>query len=234
MSRDVFVEQVWLKGVNYFKEKKFDKAIEEFNTINQYSKILFNIGLIYQIQNEHLLATSVFDKCIAKDPFLAICLLQRALSHTKLKFYSWALQDLKSLLKLFNLNSMIDYEQLGMKFKLKKCTVLFNIAWCYDKLNKSDQSNKFFNLALDFFDEDLDKQELEFFSLTNDLIFEIIEVKLNNCNSILPIRIEDNQKFNFDPPFQKSKRFSSHPYDSKLKIKQSVENLKNLFKFQKS
>ncbi|TNY20286.1 hypothetical protein DMC30DRAFT_334738, partial [Rhodotorula diobovata] len=90
------------------------------------SKVLFNMGLIHAIDGEHDQAVALFDQAIALDNFLAIAYFQSGVSQFLLGRFEAARRDFSDALALFRENHTIDYEQLGLKFKLFSCEVRFN------------------------------------------------------------------------------------------------------------
>lgn len=65
------------------------------------------------------------------DSFLAVAYFQMGVSNFLLGEFSEAMANFNEALLYLRGNTLIDYEQLGLKFKLYSCEVLFNRGLCY-------------------------------------------------------------------------------------------------------
>lgn len=117
---------IWSAALKAYDEQDFDKALDSFLRIADSSKILTNMGLIYATIGEHEAAVQQFMAATALDPFLAIAYFQCGVSNFLLSRYDVALQNFDDALLYLRGNQAINYEQIGLKFKLFSPEVLFN------------------------------------------------------------------------------------------------------------
>ncbi|KAG1878898.1 hypothetical protein F4604DRAFT_1754786 [Suillus subluteus] len=125
---------IWAAALKAYDEQDFEKALDSFSRIADSSKILTNMGLIYATIGEHEAAVQQFMAATALDPFLAIALtkllgnsyFQCGVSNFLLSRYDVALQNFDDALLYLRGNQAINYEQIGLKFKLFSPEVLFN------------------------------------------------------------------------------------------------------------
>jgi len=97
-----------------------------FFEIADSSKILTNIGLIYATVGEHETAVEHFKKAIKLDQYLAVAYFQCGVSNFLLENYVEAHQNFEEALLYLRGNRFINYEQLGLNFRLFSAEVLFN------------------------------------------------------------------------------------------------------------
>lgn len=117
---------IWAAALKAYDEQDFNKALDSFERIADSSKILTNMGLIYATIGEHEAAVQQFTAATALDPFLAIAHFQCGVSNFLLNQYDAALQNFDEALLYLRGNQAINYEQIGLKFKLFSAEVLFN------------------------------------------------------------------------------------------------------------
>ena len=65
------------------------------------------------------------------DQYLAVAYFQQGVSNFLVGDFEEALANFNDTLLYLRGNTYIDYEQLGLKFKLFSCEVLFNRGLCY-------------------------------------------------------------------------------------------------------
>ncbi|KAG2129876.1 uncharacterized protein EDB93DRAFT_1181426 [Suillus bovinus] len=116
----------WAAALKSYDEQNFEKALDSFSRIADSSKILTNMGLIYATIGEHEAAVQQFMAATTLDPFLAIAYFQCGVSNFLLSRYDVALQNFDDALLYLRGNQAINYEQIGLKFKLFSPEVLFN------------------------------------------------------------------------------------------------------------
>lgn len=116
----------WAAALKAYDEGDFGKALDSFSRIADSSKILTNMGLIYATIGEHEAAVEQFMAATSLDPFLAIAYFQCGVSNFLLNRYDVALQNFDDALLYLRGNQAINYEQIGLKFKLFSPEVLFN------------------------------------------------------------------------------------------------------------
>lgn len=118
--------EIWANALKAYDEEDFEKALELFATIGDSSKILTNMGLIYATLGEHEAAVEQFLSATQLDQYLAVAYFQCGVSNFLLTRYDLALKDFEEALLYLRGNQSINYEQLGLKFKLYSAEVLFN------------------------------------------------------------------------------------------------------------
>lgn len=72
------------------------------------------------------------------DQYLAVAYFQQGVSNFLMGDFEEALVNFNDTLLYLRGNNNIDYEQLGLKFKLYSCEVLFNRGLCYIYLQQMD------------------------------------------------------------------------------------------------
>ncbi|KAI0686524.1 hypothetical protein C8Q76DRAFT_636177 [Earliella scabrosa] len=118
--------ETWAAALQAYDAEDFEKSLELFSQIADSSKILTNIGLIYATLGEHEAAVEQFTAATELDQYLAVAYFQCGVSNFLLTRYDAAYNDFSSALLYLRGNQFINYEQLGLKFKLYSAEVLFN------------------------------------------------------------------------------------------------------------
>jgi tetratricopeptide (TPR) repeat protein len=72
-----------------------------------------------------------YQRAVALDQYLAVAYFQEGVSNFLLGDFEEALANFNDTLLYLRGNTSIDYEQLGLKFRLFSCEVLFNRGLCY-------------------------------------------------------------------------------------------------------
>ncbi|KAI0941802.1 hypothetical protein AcW1_003595 [Taiwanofungus camphoratus] len=116
----------WAAALKAYDEEDFEKSLQLFSNIADSSKILTNIGLIYATLGEHEAAVEQFTAATQLDQYLAVAYFQCGVSNFLLARYDLAYRDFDEALLYLRGNRDINYEQLGLKFKLYSAEVLFN------------------------------------------------------------------------------------------------------------
>lgn len=127
--------EIWASALKAYDEEDFDKSLDLFSRIAESSKILTNMGLIYATLGEHELAVEQFNTATSLDKYLAVAYFQCGVSNFLLGRYPMALKDFEEALLYLRGNQAINYEQLGLKFKLFSAEVLFNKGLCLLYMN---------------------------------------------------------------------------------------------------
>lgn len=118
--------ETWAAALKAYDEEDFQTSLELFTLISDSSKILTNMGLIYATIGEHETAVEQFHSATEADQYLAIAYFQCGVSNFLLGRYELAHSDFDEALLYLRGNQAINYEQLGLKFKLFSAEVLFN------------------------------------------------------------------------------------------------------------
>ncbi|GJJ08543.1 hypothetical protein Clacol_002761 [Clathrus columnatus] len=121
--------ETWDAALKAYDVEDFDKSLQLFSTLQTIadsSKILTNIALIYATLGEHEAAIENFNAATSLDQYLAVAYFQCGVSNFLLQRYDLALKDFEEALLNLRGNQAINYEQLGLQFKLYSAEVLFN------------------------------------------------------------------------------------------------------------
>lgn len=87
---------------------------------------------------DSLLQVECYQRAIRLDQYLAVAYFQQGVSNFLLGDFEEALANFNDTLLYLRGNTMIDYAQLGLLFKLYSCEVLFNRGLCYIYLQQKD------------------------------------------------------------------------------------------------
>lgn len=79
-----------------------------------------------------------YQRAIRLDQYLAVAYFQQGVSNFLLGDFEEALANFNDTLLYLRGNTMIDYAQLGLLFKLYSCEVLFNRGLCYIYLQQKE------------------------------------------------------------------------------------------------
>nr|XP_023654851.1 neutrophil cytosol factor 2 isoform X1 [Paramormyrops kingsleyae] len=146
-----FVDTIrqWDRGVAHADKKAWAAALEVFLDIQEKnSKILFNIGCLYLINQELDAAEKAFDNSISKDEHLAVAFFQRGTMFYKKQKFEESLGDFQKAFKLLRGNQLIDYKLLGLRYKLYACEILHNVALTQAQLDQWEKAQESLLTAL--------------------------------------------------------------------------------------
>ncbi|KAJ5133494.1 hypothetical protein N7476_003280 [Penicillium atrosanguineum] len=123
--------ETWVQALEAYDNQEFEEALRQFDQIADTSKIFFNCGVIYATLGEHDKAVECYQRAVGLDRYLAIAYFQQGVSNFLLGDFEEALANFNDTLLYLRGNTSIDYEQLGLIFRLYSCEVLFNRGLCY-------------------------------------------------------------------------------------------------------
>ncbi|KAG6828074.1 hypothetical protein H0H92_009336 [Tricholoma furcatifolium] len=119
--------ETWAAALKAYDEEDFEKSLDLFSRIADSSKILTNMGLIYATLGEHEAAVKHFIEATDLDQYLAVASVCKCgVSNFLLTRYDLAFKDFEEAFLYLRGNQDINYEQLGLKFRLFSAEVLFN------------------------------------------------------------------------------------------------------------
>lgn len=130
--------ETWVTALGQYDNNEFDEALKSFDGISDTSKILFNCGVIHATLGEHEKAVDCYQRAVRLDQYLAVAYFQQGVSNFLMGDFEEALANFNDTLLYLRGNNNIDYEQLGLKFKLYSCEVLFNRGLCYMYLQQNE------------------------------------------------------------------------------------------------
>ncbi|KAF2487864.1 putative PB1 domain protein [Neohortaea acidophila] len=130
--------ETWCAALAAYDNHEFDASLKCFGQIADTSKIFFNLGVINATLGEHAKAVDYYQQAVHLDQYLAVAYFQQGVSNFLMGDFEEALANFNDTLLYLRGNYHIDYEQLGLKFKLYSCEVLFNRGLCYIYLQQKD------------------------------------------------------------------------------------------------
>ncbi|XP_058861707.1 neutrophil cytosol factor 2-like [Acipenser ruthenus] len=138
----------WHAAVQAVDEKDWVSALGLLENISEpTSKIFFTAASVHLVLGQLEQAIKALDRTIAKDERLAVGFFQRGAVHMLAGRLEEALSDCSLALKHFRGNSVIDYRQLGLHYKLHSWQVLYNAAAVHTRLGQWDKSMDFLEKA---------------------------------------------------------------------------------------
>lgn len=148
MIPNLFQEiETWVQALAHYDNNEFEESIRVFDEIADTSKILFNCGVIHATLGEHDKAVECYQRAIACDQYLAVAYFQQGVSNFLVGDFEEALANFNDALLYLRGNTYIDYDQLGLKFRLYSCEVLFNRGLCYIYLRQEKPGMQDFGYA---------------------------------------------------------------------------------------
>ncbi|KAI4211656.1 MAG: hypothetical protein LQ351_005559 [Letrouitia transgressa] len=134
--------ETWVTALGHYDNNEFEAALKVFDGISDTSKILFNCGVIHATLGEHDKAVECYQRAVKLDSYLAVAYFQQGVSNFLVGDFEEALANFNDTLLYLRGNTYINYEQLGLKFKLCSCEVLFNRGLCYVYLQQTQAGLK--------------------------------------------------------------------------------------------
>ncbi|KAF3050208.1 hypothetical protein E8E11_008633 [Didymella keratinophila] len=185
--------ETWVAALASYDNNEFDEALKVFDSISDTSKILFNCGVIHATLGEHEKAVDCYQRAVRLDQYLAVAYFQQGVSNFLMGDFEEALANFNDTLLYLRGNNNIDYEQLGLKFKLYSCEVLFNRGLCYIYLQQRDAGLQDLSFAAkekvvpdhDVIDEAI-REEAEgytVFSIPVGIVYRPNEAKVKNLKT---------------------------------------------------
>ncbi|XP_036116740.1 NADPH oxidase activator 1 [Molossus molossus] len=127
----------WHRGAQAVERGDWGCALRLFSGVPEPpAKMCFNVGCVHLLAGDPQAALQAFDQAVTKDAYLAVGFFQRGLAHFQLERFQEALSDFQLALGQLRGNSVIDYTQLGLRFKLQAWEVLFSVAAAQCRLGR--------------------------------------------------------------------------------------------------
>ncbi|KAJ7889612.1 hypothetical protein B0H13DRAFT_2041366 [Mycena leptocephala] len=130
----------WQNALGANDAGDFRGSLHLFEAIADTSKIFVNVALIHDRLGERAEAIKNFTKAIELDKYLAIGYFQRGVSYFHGEHYTEAVQDFSDAETMMRTNLEINYENLGLDYKLKISEILFNKWLTLSKLGLERES----------------------------------------------------------------------------------------------
>ncbi|XP_039658590.1 NADPH oxidase activator 1 [Perca fluviatilis] len=135
--------RLWDEAVQAVDAKDWHGALSKLEEISEpTSRILFNVASAHLVLGQLDLALKALDLAIAKDERLAVGFFQRAAVMMQIDRLEEALSDCIWAQKHMRGNMVIDYRQLGLRFKLYSWQVLYNAAAVYCRMGQWEQAKE--------------------------------------------------------------------------------------------
>ncbi|KAF7375887.1 P-type phospholipid transporter [Mycena sanguinolenta] len=128
--------EIWVAALEAYDQNEFEKALDLFSGIADQARILTNMGLIYATLGDHEAAVERFFEATTLDSYLAIAYFQSGVSNFLLERYDLAYKNFEETLLYLRGNQAINYEQLGLNFKLFLAEALFNQGLCLIRMGR--------------------------------------------------------------------------------------------------
>ncbi|XP_071337941.1 NADPH oxidase activator 1 [Trachinotus anak] len=133
--------QLWDESVQAVDARDWQGALNKLEKISEpTSRTLFNAASAHLALGELDQALKALDLTIAKDERLAVGFFQRAAVMMQINRLEEALSDCIWAQKYLRGNMVIDYRQLGLRFKLNSWQVLYNAAAVYCRMGEWEQA----------------------------------------------------------------------------------------------
>ncbi|GAB5591791.1 hypothetical protein Unana1_06691 [Umbelopsis nana] len=131
-----FELEQWNNACVAFDNQDYDTALSTFISLADNAKMHFNIGLIFATLDDHQRALAAYNKALRLDQYFAVAYFQKGVSHFIMGDMEAAMQDFDQAYTKLRGNQIINYNQLGLAFRLYSCEVLFNRGICRLYLQK--------------------------------------------------------------------------------------------------
>lgn len=129
---DTVLIKSWINALQAFDRNKIHEALDAFIDIEpKNSKINYNIGSLYATLGQHDAAIIHYKLAIENDKYMAIAYFQVGVSRFLTGMYRKAASAFNNALKLMRGNSVVNYQQLGLAYRLYSCEVMYNRALSY-------------------------------------------------------------------------------------------------------
>uniref|UniRef100_UPI0037E83F07 NADPH oxidase activator 1 n=1 Tax=Semicossyphus pulcher TaxID=241346 RepID=UPI0037E83F07 len=133
--------RLWDEAVQAVDAKDWEGSLSKLDQISEpTSRTLFNAASAHLALGELDLALKAMDLTIAKDQRLAVGFFQRAAVMMQVDRLEEALSDCIWAQKHMRGNMVIDYRQLGLRYKLYSWQVLYNAAAVYCRMGQWEQA----------------------------------------------------------------------------------------------
>ncbi|XP_054630448.1 neutrophil cytosol factor 2-like isoform X1 [Dunckerocampus dactyliophorus] len=133
--------QLWNESVQAMDKKDWQGGLAKLDQITEpTSGTLFNAASAHICLGQLDSALKALDLAIARDPRLSVAFFQRAGVMIQLNRLDQALSDCVWAQKHLRGNNVIDYRQLGLRYKLYSWQVLHNAAAVYCRMGQWEQA----------------------------------------------------------------------------------------------
>ncbi|XP_020774320.1 NADPH oxidase activator 1 isoform X2 [Boleophthalmus pectinirostris] len=135
--------QLWASSVQKVDAQDWQGCVSTLEQITEpTARTLFNMASAHLALGRPDLALTALDLALVKDEHLAVGFFQRSTVMMLLDRLEEALSDCIWAQKQMRNNPVIDYKQLGLRFKLYSWQVLYNAAAVYTRMGHWDQAQE--------------------------------------------------------------------------------------------
>lgn len=135
--------RLWDASVQRVDVRDWDGALSKLEYITDpTARTLFNMASVHLALGRPDLALNALDLALVKDEHLAVGFFQRSTVMMLLDRLEESLSDCIWAQKHMRGNPVIDYKQLGLRFKLYSWQVLYNAAAVYTRMGHWDQAQE--------------------------------------------------------------------------------------------
>lgn len=133
--------RLWDEAVKAIDIRDWQGALSKLNQITDHNcRTMFVVASTHIALGQVDLAIKALDRVIAKDSCLAVGFFQRSAVHMMANRLEEALSDCIWAQKYMRENPVIDYKQLGLRYKLYSWQVLYNAAAVHSRLQQWDKA----------------------------------------------------------------------------------------------
>ncbi|KAB5528646.1 hypothetical protein PHYPO_G00142630 [Pangasianodon hypophthalmus] len=141
--------QLWDEAVRAVDNRDWDGALTKLIQISEpTSRTLFVTASVHLALGQLEDAIKALDRVIAKDERLAVGFFQRAAVHMMAGRLDEALGDCIWAQKHMRSNAVIDYKQLGLRYRLYSWQILYNAAAVHCRLKQWNKATEILQAAL--------------------------------------------------------------------------------------
>ncbi|XP_073697139.1 NADPH oxidase activator 1 [Garra rufa] len=141
--------RLWDEAVRAIDSRDWQGALTNLNQITDHNfRTKFVVASTHIALGQVDLAIKALDQVITKDSCLAVGFFQRSAVHMMANRLEEALADCIWAQKNMRENPVIDYKQLGLRYKLYSWQVLYNAAAVHSRLQQWDKAREILTAAL--------------------------------------------------------------------------------------
>ncbi|XP_050965554.1 NADPH oxidase activator 1 [Labeo rohita] len=140
--------KLWDEAVRAIDSRDWQGALTKLNQITDHNcRTMFVMASTHIALGQVDLAVKALDQVIAKDSCLAVGFFQRSAVHMMANRLEEALADCIWAQKNMRENPVIDYKQLGLRYKMYSWQVLYNAAAVHSRLQQWDKAQEILTAA---------------------------------------------------------------------------------------
>ncbi|KAJ7620388.1 hypothetical protein FB45DRAFT_930103 [Roridomyces roridus] len=138
---------IWAGAQMAHNDGNYKGVLNLFRKLERSAMISTNMGLLHAALGEHEKALRCFTDATTRDAYLTIAYFQRGVSHFLLERYRPASRDFKRAWGSLRGNEEINYEPLGLPFRVFASEVLFNLGLSRIRMDRTDKGIEYLEKA---------------------------------------------------------------------------------------